>query len=110
MSGPYFDLRIDYSKRHIAMHGEFDIATASCLATALTGLQRSADGDITIGLEDVTFIDASGLGALTGARFAQQDRGHNLTGTGASEQVTRLITMSGLAGLLDDDAADHGRC
>jgi anti-anti-sigma factor len=103
-SGLYFDLRIDYSTRQIAVHGEFDAATAPCLATALTGLQRASGGQIGIGLDAVTFMDPVGLGALVGARSAQKDRGDDLVVTGASDRVRRLILRSGLADLLEADA------
>lgn len=96
----YFELHVDYETREIAISGEFDVATAQCLATAVAGIQRSATGDITIGLDDVTFIDAAGLGAVVSAKRTQVDRGAGLAVTGASSAVRRAFTHGQLAGLL----------
>jgi anti-anti-sigma factor len=96
----YFDLHVDYATREIAICGEFDFGTAQCLATAVAGVQRAAAGDITIGLDDVTFIDAAGLGAVVEARAAQIDRGARLTVTGASADVRRVFSRGRLANLL----------
>lgn len=52
-SESHFDLRVDYATRRIAISGEFDIATAPNLAIAVAAVQRAADGDITIDLDDV---------------------------------------------------------
>jgi anti-sigma B factor antagonist len=104
MSDLYFQLHIDYSTREIAISGEFDVATAQCLATAVAGVQRAAAGDISIGLDDVTFIDAAGLGAVVSAQSAQVERGSRLTVTGANTTVRRAFTLGRLANLLSGGA------
>jgi anti-anti-sigma factor len=96
----YFDLRVDYATREIAVSGEFDVATAPCLATAIAGFQHAARADITILLDDVTFIDAAGIGAVSQASAAQLDRGKCLGVTGASANVRRVFNLGNLSGLL----------
>lgn len=98
--GLYFDLHVDYPTREITVRGEFDAATASCLATAVAGFQRSALGDITIHLDDVTFMDMSGLTAIADARSAQRERGDDLAVLGANAEVRRLFILGKLAQLL----------
>lgn len=97
----YFDIHVDYPSREIALSGEFDVATAPCLATAIAGFQRVADGDITVRLDDLTFIDAAGLGALGSASSSQADRGERLTVTGADARVRRLFLLGKLDELLN---------
>lgn len=105
MSGLYFDLRVDYRSRWIAVHGGVDIACSPNVATAIARLQRAAAGDITIHLGEVTFIDMSGLGVLVGARTAQLARGDRLIITGASPQVRRIFGLGALAELLEPDGS-----
>ncbi len=97
----YFELHVDYATREISVSGEFDVHTASCLATAITGFQHAGGGDITLLLDDVTFIDAAGIGAVSRAHAAQVVRGARLTVTGASDQVRRIFGLGKLADLLD---------
>lgn len=101
--GIYFDIHVDYSTRQIAVRGEFDVATAPCLATAVAAFQRAAVGDITINLDDVTFIDAAGLGAVVSAKCAQTATGARLNVTGASTNVRQAFDRGRLAELLQPD-------
>jgi anti-sigma B factor antagonist len=96
----YFDLHVDYGTREITVSGEFDVSTAPCLATAVAGFQRAAAGDITIVLDDVTFIDAAGVGAVVLAEAAQSDRGECLGVTGATAKVRRVFALCDLNDLL----------
>jgi anti-anti-sigma factor len=97
----YFDMHVDYPTREIALCGEFDAATAPCLATAIAGFQRVADGHITIRLDDLTFIDAAGIGAVDRANSSQTNRGEHLTVTGADVNVRRVFLLGKLAELLN---------
>jgi anti-sigma B factor antagonist len=106
----YFDLHVDYATREIAVSGEFDVNTAPCLATAIAGFQNAGDGDITILLDDVTFIDAAGIGAVSQASVAQTDKGARLGVTGATSQVRRIFGLGNLTDLLHacSSAPAHG--
>lgn len=95
--GLYFDLRVDYPARQIAVSGEFDVATARCLTTALAKFERSAVSDITIDLADVTHIDSAGVGALTRARSAIRGRGGRLAFSGGSAALRRLLAQADLS-------------
>jgi anti-anti-sigma factor len=99
-SDPHFDIHVDCATRQIALSGELDAATAPRLAAAVEGLRSVALGDITVRLDDVTFIGASGLGAVVSARCVQADSGAVLTLTGANEDVRRMFLIGKLADLL----------
>lgn len=97
----YFDIKVDYGSRRIAVEGEFDLATASSLAIAVAGFQRAAHGDIVVDLADVTYIDAAGLGALVAAKAAQQDRGDTLTVDRVPAESRRLFIIAKITDLLN---------
>jgi anti-anti-sigma factor len=101
----YFDIKVDYASRRIAVQGEFDVATAPSLATAVAHFQRAARGDIIVDLADVTFIDAAGLGALAAARAAQQERGDWLTVDRPTAEIRRFFAIADIADLLDSEPA-----
>lgn len=105
-----FGYSINYRTRQIAVHGEVDLAAAPGVAAALGELQQHGVGAVTIGLDDVTFIDASGLGAFVSARSAQAARSSRLDVTGASPRIRRIFELGQLAMLLkrdtDSDSAD----
>jgi anti-anti-sigma factor len=98
--GLYFDLRVNHAAREITVHGEFDATTAPCLATAVAHLQRVAVGDITIRLDDVTYMDAGGLAAIAAAQQRQIERGAHLRVWGANTDVRRLFVLGRLDDLL----------
>jgi anti-sigma B factor antagonist len=97
----YFDLRLDYATRRITVGGELDAATAPCLRRVIVGFQQAAAGDITIRLDDVTYLDMAGLGALAHASAAQTDRGERLHVTGAGESLCRVFERAQRTDLLD---------
>jgi anti-anti-sigma factor len=66
----------------------------------VAGVQRAARGDITIVLDDVTFIDAAGLGAVADASSAQSARGARLSVTGVTAKIRRMFELGQLTGLL----------
>jgi ABC-type transporter Mla MlaB component len=101
IANSYFDLRVDYATREIAVSGEFDVGTSTCLAIAVAGFQHAAHGDITIVLDDMTLIDAAGIRAVSNASNAQTDRGDCLGVRGASEKVRGTFALVNLTGLLD---------
>lgn len=104
-SDMYFNIYVDYSIGEIAVVGEFDVATACCLGTAVAGFQRAGIGNITIDLDGVTFIDAAGLDAVVSAQSVQTGRGSRLTVVGATGTVRNVFDKARLAGLLQPEAA-----
>jgi anti-sigma B factor antagonist len=100
MLDSYFDLKIDYATRSISLGGEFDVATAVCLATAVSRFQRAGPGDVTLRIADVTFIDAAGLGAVVNAQSRQAANGACLVVVGATDAVRRVFALGGLTHLL----------
>ncbi len=93
----------DGEGRTLVLAGEIDAHTAPDLAARLADLPGD-DGDITIDMAAVEFIDSSGLRVLIDVhnRVAEVDR--RLVLRAPSATVTRLVEIAGLAGHFNVDA------
>jgi anti-anti-sigma factor len=79
----------------VRLRGELDLATADLVADRLRGL-RARHATVVLDLDELTFIDASGLRVVfTAARDARSD-GWAFTVTRGSGPVRRLIELLGL--------------
>jgi anti-sigma B factor antagonist len=79
--------------------GEIDAASAGQLEAALTSV-LVARRAISLDLQAVSFIDSSALRVLMEARATAADAGLSFGIVAASPQVVRVLTMTGLDGLL----------
>jgi anti-anti-sigma factor len=91
-------LQIDTShiegRLELRVAGEIDMLTATELTEALTQL-AAKDGQVTVDLGDVTFIDSSGLRALFA--FASSTNGNGpLRVVNASPTVLRTLQIVGM--------------
>lgn len=79
----------------VAAAGEIDISTVSRLRGVLGPL--TAGGlRVIVDLDQVSFVDASGLGALVGASARAAAAGGSLHVTAATPRVRRLLAVTGL--------------
>jgi anti-sigma B factor antagonist len=79
----------------VTVAGEIDIATVDRLRDRLAAL--AADGvPLVADLDQVSFIDATGLGALAGAARAATEHGSSLHLVCARQQTRRLFRVTGL--------------
>ena len=74
----------------IRLDGEIDASTVSTLTEHLA----ATEGDVTLDLSGVGFIDSSGLRALIGAKQAIDERGSSLQLRSPSPAVSRLFELS----------------
>ncbi len=79
----------------LSIVGVVDSHTAAQLADAMTA--HGAGGDLALDLSGVDFIDSSGLRILVNAHRQLEAAGHQLVLTRASDAVTRLLEITGLA-------------
>jgi anti-anti-sigma factor len=84
--------------------GEIDMATSDQMAETLLAIADSGQGHVEIDMSKVTFCDSTGLKVLLDAHRTLADAGRVLRLTRASDQVMRLLVLSGTQVLL----ADHG--
>src|SRR5262245_26537700 len=81
--------------------GELDLVTAPALRAALEDAAASGPRRIVVTLGEVTFLDSTGLGAIVHGLRHAADRGIELTLTGASPGIRRILGVTGLDDLHD---------
>lgn len=93
--------------RDIQVQGELDLAVASQLNDALDRAFGECDC-VLVGLEQCDFIDSSGIAAILRARHRMEEEGNRLAIYGPTEQVLRVLSMTGLTenGLVFDSAEE----
>jgi anti-sigma B factor antagonist len=93
-------LQIDVTQRHgytiLSPQGEIDFATGPQLKDAITERLIAGNVNLVIDLQEVHFIESTGLGALIGGRR----RAHALRGSlrlvCAEQQVLKIFRITGL--------------
>lgn len=93
--------------REVKVEGELDLAVAGKLDEVLDAAAAQCT-HVLIGLERCDFIDSSGIAAILRAHNRMQEEGHRLVVYAPTEQVLRVLTMTGLTrnGLVFDTAEE----
>jgi anti-sigma B factor antagonist len=87
----------------VHFEGELDIATAPALRRELLGHIAEGHERVLVDLSATTFIDSSGLQSLIVARKRLDERGGSLLLSGCSEQILRVLDVTGLRGYFKID-------
>ncbi len=77
----------------IIVHGDIDIAGGPTLEAAI--LSHESSNSIVLDLNDVTFIDSSGLRSLLGASRRALARNSTVRLRSVGPEVTRLLQITG---------------
>ena len=77
----------------IVVHGDIDMAGGPVLEAAI--LQREEHQQLVIDLDDVSFIDSSGLRSLLGASRRARARGADVVLRSVGPEVARLLDITG---------------
>ena len=86
------------------LRGELDLASAPTVTATLHRL-REHDEDVLLDLDEVAFIDMSGLRVVLAAMQDASQDGWEFLITPGSPQVRRLVTLVGLDGRLPLDGS-----
>lgn len=81
--------------------GYVDLSTVDFLRRQTNACLACGARSITVDASGLTFIDSSGLAALIAAQTVIESRGGTMTVVGASDQLVRLMGVTGLAELID---------
>lgn len=81
--------------RDVRVEGELDLAVAGRLDEALTAAVAECSC-VVVGLERCDFIDSSGIAVILRAHNRMQEQGHQLAVYAPSDQVLRVLSMTGL--------------
>lgn len=83
--------------RDVQVEGELDLAVAGKLDEVLTAAVEEC-AQVLVGLERCTFIDSSGIAVILRAHNRMQDDGKQLVVYAPTDQVLRVLSMTGLTG------------
>lgn len=81
--------------RDIQIEGELDLAVAGRLDEVLARACEQCER-VLVGLEGCAFIDSSGIAVILRAHNRMQEDGHRLAVYGPTDQVLRVLSMTGL--------------
>lgn len=86
--------------------GEVDIATVEEFLDVVRSALDTGASAVELDLSGVTFIDSSGLGALVRLRSEAVGRDVRLELTKVPAKVSRILELTGLAGVFLDPESD----
>jgi anti-sigma B factor antagonist len=93
----------------VAVEGELDIATAPVLQREVEPLWAGPMNALTVDLEQVGFMDSSGLRALNELRTAAEERHVTFALFGVQPRVRRVLDITGMAPLFEVRTAPKAR-
>ena len=98
------DVRRETDRVVLSLIGELDMATAEMLQQAIEGAQES-EPLVVLDLQQLQFIDSTGLRCVLAGLELCRERGQELAITPGSQQVQRLLSVTGVAAHLRTIAA-----
>jgi anti-sigma B factor antagonist len=81
----------------LSLDGELDMASASLLQRAVEDVELTAKPLLVLDLRRLEFIDSTGLRVILSTRKRCQERDQELAVTQGSQQVERLLSVTGMA-------------
>lgn len=90
----------------VSVCGELDMWTSVKLQEVFDTVQGDEHKLLELDLGEVTFLDSEGIKTLVGGHRSLKDRNVTLSITACSRCVARILTLSGVDGLLCSAARD----
>jgi anti-sigma B factor antagonist len=88
------DVRSESDRVVLRLHGELDLASAPLLQSEIESAEASEATLMVLDLDDLEFIDSTGLRIILAAHERSQERGQMLALTRGSQQVQRLMSIT----------------
>lgn len=88
------EVRSEPDRVVLSLHGELDLASAPLLQEEIAGAEADDAALIVLDLDDLEFIDSTGLRIILAAHERSQERGQVLALTRGSQQVQRLMSIT----------------
>jgi len=80
----------------VELTGEIDVYTSPKVKDAITGLIDRGRYNLVISLEDVRYIDSTGLGVLIGALKRVREHGGSVNLVCTNPQIKKIFEITGL--------------
>jgi anti-sigma B factor antagonist len=94
------DVRLCSRGASVTVRGEVDVHTAARLQERLDEVVGQGEDRVVVHLDDVTFLDATGLGVLVGAHSTQRAGGGSLELVCSNARLLRILGVTGLDRIL----------
>jgi anti-sigma B factor antagonist len=91
------DVRHEADRVILALDGELDMATAELLQQATAGMDGEDETLVVLDLQQLRFIDSTGLRSVLSVLEYCRGRGQEFAVTPGSQQVQRLLSVTGVA-------------
>lgn len=85
----------------VVVTGEVDVSCADELRDAIDSALAEAQGELTVDLAEVPYIDSTGIGVLVGAAHRAAEAGKKLVVASPQKNVARVLGLLGVAGDLN---------
>ncbi|MCM3116136.1 anti-sigma factor antagonist [Neobacillus sp. MER 74] len=94
----------------VLVAGEIDAYTAPKLREELLALAEEGNKSITVNLQDVSYLDSTGLGVFVGLFKQLKEKGGELKLIQLSDRLKRLFEITGLSKVMNISATtEEGR-
>ncbi len=90
------DLRQESDRVVVSLDGELDMANAPRLQSAIEDEQLAGAKTVVLDLQQLSFLDSTGLRVILAARELCWRRGQEFAVTPGSPQVQRLLSVTGV--------------
>ncbi len=90
------DVRHERDRIVLRLFGELDLASAPLLQSEIESAEEGAAQPVVLDLENLEFIDSTGLRIILAAHERSQERGQTLALTRGSQQVQRIMAITGI--------------
>ncbi|HXD55122.1 MAG TPA: STAS domain-containing protein [Solirubrobacteraceae bacterium] len=92
----HIDLRQESDRVIVKLEGELDMANAPLLQSSIESPDLSGTKTVVLDLQGLTFLDSTGLRIILAAREQCWRRGQEFAVTPGSQQVQRLLSVTGV--------------
>jgi anti-sigma B factor antagonist len=88
------DIRYEKDRAVLSLRGELDLASVPLLQGEIEGSEVAAADIVVLDLQELEFIDSTGLRVLLSAHERSHERGQEFAITPGSQQVQRLLSIT----------------
>ena len=81
----------------VKISGEVDVHSCSSLSETLESVVESAQQNIVLDLEDINYLDSSGLGTIAYSAKLLSDKNYDMMIVCAKPQIKKIFELSGLS-------------
>jgi anti-sigma B factor antagonist len=90
------EVRQEHDRVVLGLHGELDLASAPLLEEEIENVASTTSAPLVLDLQELQFIDSTGLRIILSAHERAKERGQQFALTHGSQQVQRLLSITGV--------------